>query len=101
MPDKLVLLWKGNTKGSVVHSQCMYPLSSLAALKAGLERYGAEIVGACDPDAIPLNAVQWRLGDPGSDYFYGMSFRGDLGALLGAVEQIRRDGGKVVRTGSH
>lgn len=97
MTDKLVLLWKGTEKGSIVHSQCKYPLSSLAKLKTGLERYGAEIVGACDPDAIPLNAVHWRLGDPGSDYFYGQSFRGDLGALVDAVEQVRRNGGKVVR----
>ena len=97
MEGRLVLLWKGNENGRrLIRSFESYPITSLLATKIGLEKYGAEIVGACKANAVPPQAVQWRLGDPGSEYFYGQQFRGDLKALLAATDQARREGLTIV-----
>ena len=93
---KLVLLWKGNGERRLIHSRISYPLESLKITKCELERLGVEILGACEKKDIPPNALPWRLGDPGTDFYLGIPFRGDLKALWEAVEQIQRDGGRVV-----
>ncbi len=80
--NRLLVLWLGNYKRPVVHNLVPRTPAQLPALVCGLELHGAEIVGACTPDSIPANASSWKVGDPGTEYFGGRFYTGDLSKRL-------------------
>ncbi len=80
--NRLLVLWQGNYKRPVIHSQIPRTPEQLLALVCGLEMNGAKILGACQCNSVPAHASPWKVGDPGTEYFSGRFYTGDLSKQL-------------------